>query len=296
MKFTWDSAFALLIITGTLLGVSLPLGRMATNAGVAGIVWAFVISLGAGGILLCVHLLRGNRIRLTPHKLRYFVVVAAVSYAIPNLLIFSAISHLGAGYTGIMFTLSPIVTLVFSILLGVRRPSFMGMAGIVIGFVGAVMVALTRGEAGQPAETVWVILGLLVPVSLAIGNIYRTWDWPGDTGPVELAIGSHLAAAAMLLGGMMLLQGGETFSLLSGVPLVVAAQAVSAAVMFVFYFRLQAVGGPVYLSQIGYMAAAVGLLSGTLFLGEHYRALTWLGAMIIVAGVIVTTKAQRSAQ
>ncbi|HEY4193460.1 MAG TPA: EamA family transporter, partial [Mesorhizobium sp.] len=111
MKFTWDSAFALLIITGTLLGVSLPLGRMATNAGVAGIVWAFVISLGAGGILLCVHLLRGNRIRLTPHKLRYFVVVAAVSYAIPNLLIFSAISHLGAGYTGIMFTLSPIVTL-----------------------------------------------------------------------------------------------------------------------------------------------------------------------------------------
>jgi drug/metabolite transporter (DMT)-like permease len=63
--------------------------------------------------------------------------------------------------------------------------------------------------------------------------------------------------------------------------------------MFAFFFRLQAVGGPVYLSQIGYVAAAVGLLSGTLFLGEHYQVLTWAGAVVIVAGVAITTKAQR---
>ena len=32
--------------------------------------------------------------------------------------------------------------------------------------------------------------------------------------------------------------------------------------MFAFYFRLQAVGGPVYLSQIGYVGAAVALATG----------------------------------
>ena len=62
--------------------------------------------------------------------------------------------------------------------------------------------------------------------------------------------------------------------------------------MFVFFFRLQVVGGPVYLSQIGYVAAAVGLFSGTFFLGERYGVLTWLGAAIVVVGVIVTTRAQ----
>ena len=62
--------------------------------------------------------------------------------------------------------------------------------------------------------------------------------------------------------------------------------------MFAFFFRLQAVGGPVYLSQIGYVAAAVGLGSGVLFLGERYRLLTWAGAAIIVVGVILTTRAQ----
>ena len=292
MKFFWDSAFGLLVVTGALLGLSLPLGRVATDAGVSGMVWAFVISLGAGGLLWAFTLLRGFRFRLSAHKLRYFFIVALVSYAVPNLLMFSAISHLGAGYTGIMYTLSPIVTLILSIVLGVRRPNALGMAGIVIGFAGAAMVATTRGEAGQPAALFWVAMGLLVPVSLAIGNIYRTWDWPGDTGPTELAVGSHLAAAAMLLAGILSVEGGRSLAALEQLPWVVAAQAVSAAVMFPVYFRLQAVGGPVYLSQIGYVAAAVGLFSGTLFLGEHYSGLTWAGALVIVLGVFVTTRAQ----
>ena len=205
---------------------------------------------------------------------------------------FSAIPHLGAGYTGIMFTLSPVITLVFSILLGVRRPNMLGVFGIAVGFVGAVMVAVTRGEAGQPADLFWVAMGLLIPVSLAAGNIYRTIDWPEGTGPIELAVGSHLASAAMLLIGILTLQGGGSLGALGAVPLVVVAQVASASAMFAFFFRLQAVGGPVYLSQIGYVAAAVGLFSGTIFLGEHYHLLTWSGALIITAGVFITTKAQ----
>lgn len=292
MKFLWDSALGLLIVTGGLLGLTLPFGKLATVAGVPAMVWAFVISLGAGGVLLCSLLLRGQRIRLTPHKLRYFFITAAVSYAAPNLLMFSAIPHLGAGYTGIMFTLSPVITLVFSILLRVRRPNMLGIVGIAVGFVGAVMVAVTRGEAGQPAEFFWVAMGLLIPVSLAAGNIYRTVDWPEGTGPIELAVGSHLASAAILLTGILVLLGGSAFGPLAGVPLVVVGQVASASAMFVFFFRLQAVGGPVYLSQIGYVAAAVGLFAGTIFLGEHYQLLTWAGAAIITAGVFITTKAQ----
>jgi drug/metabolite transporter (DMT)-like permease len=292
-KLIWDSAFALLVITGALLGLTLPFGKMGTDAGVPGMVWAFVVSLGAGGVLLVVRLLTGHTIRLTVPRLRYFLITAAVSYAFPNFLMFSAIPHLGAGYTGIMFTLSPIITLVFSILLGVRRPNLMGMTGIVIGFAGAVMVATTRGDAGQPADVFWVLAALLIPVSLAVGNIYRTVDWPDGAGPIELAVGSHLAAAAMLLFGILMLFGPGAFAPLAKVPLVTAGQAASASAMFAFFFRLQSVGGPVYLSQIGYVAAAIGLFSGTLFLGEHYRPLTWAGAAIIVAGVAVTTKAQR---
>jgi len=208
MKAIWDSAPGLLLVTGGLLGLTLPFGKLATAAGVPAIVWAVVISLGAGGVLLCVLLLRGKPMMLTPHRLRYFCVTAAVSYAFPNFLMFSAISHLGAGYTGIMFTISPVVTLVFSILLGVRRPNLLGVAGIAVGFAGAAMVALTRGEAGQPAEPFWVGRWPAHSRLPRSRNIYRTVDWPRDTGPIEMAAGSHLASAAMLAGRHVLPAGG----------------------------------------------------------------------------------------
>jgi drug/metabolite transporter (DMT)-like permease len=200
--------------------------------------------------------------------------------------------HVGAGYAGIMYTLSPIATLVLSMLFGVRRPSLLGILGIAVGFVGAVMVATTRGQVGEPAALLWVAIALIIPLSLASGNIYRTVDWPEDASPMELAVGSNLAAGLILLAGTALLPGLSALGTLADVPLITLAQIAASALMFAVFFRLQAVGGPVYLSQIGYVAAAIGLFSGTLFLGERYGLLTWLGAVIIVAGVVVTTKAQ----
>lgn len=291
MKFIWDSAFALLVVTGSLLGLVLPFGKVATAVGVAPLMWAFVVSFGAGTVLLIALLMRGERISLNGQKLRYFFGVAAISYAIPNIVMFSVISHLGAGYTGIMFTLSPVFTLVLSILLKVRKPTALGIAGIAVGFIGALVVAWTRGEAGRPAELHWVLIGFCIPLALAAGNVYRTIAWPGGAGPIELAVGSHLASALMLMIAM-LATGGPHFAVLGSIPLVVAAQVAASSLMFAFFFRLQAVGGPVYLSQIGYVAAAVGLISGMLFLGESYGLLTWLGALVISAGIAMTTKAQ----
>ena len=257
------------------------------------ILWAFVISCGAGGVLLVALLCAGIASQLTAHKLRYFVIAAAISYAIPNLLMFSAIPHLGAGYTGIMFTLSPVITLVLSILLGVRRPNLLGVAGIAVGFVGAVMVALTRGEAGQPAELFWVVVGLLIPVSLAVGqhlpHLRLAERCRADRARRRQPSRRRGDAAGRpAVAG----RGRLVRRMLAGMPLLVLAQIASASAMFVFFFRLQAVGGPVYLSQIGYVGAAVGLISGTLFLGERYQLLTWLGAAIITVGIVMTTKAQ----
>ncbi len=295
MKQVWDSAIGLLLVTGGLLGATFPLGKVATGAGVAPIVWSFLISFGAGCILLVAMLVRGDAFRLDRGKLRYYLIAGFISYALPNMLLFTAIPHLGAGFTGIMFTLSPVITLVLSLMFRMRSPNLLGVAGIAIGFIGALIVATTRGEAGQPADFLWIGVGLSIPLVLALGNIYRTVDWPKNAGPIELAVGSHLAAAAMLVC-VGIAMPGFRFDLgpLLGVPLPVIAQVASSAAMFSFFFRLQAVGGPVYLSQIGYVAAAIGLISGTLFLGERYAALTWLGAFVIFIGVMMTTRAQRA--
>ncbi len=292
MKAFWNSAVALLVVSGIMLGLSLPLGRLAIGAGVPPVVWAFVISAGGGSVILAILLARGQRMNLTAGKLCYFLVTAIITYAIPNFLLFSVMPHVGAGYAGIMYTLSPIVTLALSMLSGVSRPGRLGAIGIGVGFAGALMVAATRGQIGEPAALSWIGLALLLPLSLAAGNIYRTAHWPEGASSIELAAGSNLAAAAILLAGIAIFPGLASLSQLGHVPWHTLAQIAAASTMFVVFFRLQVVGGPVYLSQIGYVAAAIGLLSGMLFLDERYGWLTWLGALVIAAGVVVTTKAQ----
>lgn len=292
MNLLWHSAISLLVVTGALLGLTLPLGKLAAAAGVAPTVWSLLISAGAGLVLLAAFALRGGRLGLSPGHLRYYCVVAALSYAVPNLLMFSAMPHLGAGYVGIMFTMTPMLTMVISIAMRVQKPNALGIAGIVVGFLGALLVAMTRGEAGQLASLGWVAMGLAVPVFLSMGNVYRTWDWPKGADPIELAAGSHLASASMLLLLALVTGTASSIPAIADVPVLSLIQVISAASMFAFFFRLQAVGGPIYLSQIGYVAAAVGLISGTLFLGESYHVLTWLGAVIVCAGVAMTTRAQ----
>jgi drug/metabolite transporter (DMT)-like permease len=91
-------------------------------------------------------------------------------------------------------------------------------------------------------------------------------------------------------------EGWSGLRLVASVPMLIGAQVVATAIMLSMFFRLQQVGGPVYLSQIGYVAAAVGLVSGTLVLDEHYPPATWAGALVVVAGVALVTWSQAKAR
>jgi drug/metabolite transporter (DMT)-like permease len=291
-------ALRLLLSTGILLGLNAPLGKLAREGGISAAGWSFAIAGGGALVLLAIILLRRQPVHLNKHHLRYYLGTALLSYVIPNLVIYAAIPHLGAGMAAIYFTLSPIMTLTFSILLGTRRPGALGIFGILLGCVGALIVVFSKGQVDQPADLTWALGALVIPLSLAAGNIYRTIDWPEGGAPLVLAMGSNAAAAVFLILAALVFDGGLPFAALATAPGLVVAQIAIAALMFALFFRLQVAGGPVYLSQIGYVAAATALIIGTFFLGENYGIATWGGALVIVAGVIATTfdhgpKAQR---
>jgi drug/metabolite transporter (DMT)-like permease len=284
----------LLLITGSLLGLGFPLGKLAGAAGIAPIVWSWIMAVGAGLVLLLALWLGRVRLPLDARHLGYYLVTGAVSNALPNLLVFSAMPHLGAGFISIFFAFSPIVTLVFHSLLQRRRPSALGAAGIALGFAGALVIVLSKGRVDTPGGgALWLALAFLIPLLLACGNIYRTLAWPAGTSGLALAAGTNLGAGAVLGVLSLLWTGSLPLSAALAVPGLLLAQVAISAAMFAVFFRLQSVGGPVYLSQIGYVAAAVGLGTGTFVLGEHYGLLTWLGAVVVAVGVLMTTRAQQ---
>ena len=283
-------AILLLLYTGGLFGLNFPLGKLAAAAGVPPLIWALVVSLGAAGLLLPGLILQ-RRLRLPRGQmLRYTVISGLLSFALVNTMVFFLIPRVGAGYAGLMFALSPVATLALTALAGLKVPGRLGLYGIGLGMIGAALVALSRGSLQGAA--IWAMLAFGIPVALALGNVYRTLDWPEGAHPAALAFWSHLWAILAYVALQLGLIGELPLASLREVPLATMAQAIAAGLMFPAYFRLQKAGGPVLLSQIGYVAAAVGLGSGTLLLGEVYGPATWAGAAIIALGIALTVRAQ----
>lgn len=290
----WATPGALLLAVGVLLGVGFPLARLAREGGVPALVWALLISGSAFAVLGGWLLLVRRRVVLNAQHARYFAVTALVSYALPNLLVFAVIVHLGAGVTAMLFTLSPPLTALLSRLAHLRAPSRLEYAGIAFGFAGAALVAAARGEVERPADWLWVGLGLLVPLLLAVGNVYRSLDWPARADATWLAVGSHGVALVLLLAAAAMTGELGALPSLAQLPWLTAGQAAASALMFPLFFRLQQAGGPVLLSQIGTVGAGVGVLVGAGLLGERYAPQVWGGLALIALGIGLTLWARRA--
>jgi drug/metabolite transporter (DMT)-like permease len=96
----------------------------------------------------------------------------------------------------------------------------------------------------------------------------------------------------MLLGLAWVTGSLNGISVLATVPGLVIAQVLASAAMFALFFQLQVVGGPVTLSQIGTVSAAVGVAIGTIGLGERYPTVVWIGIAIIAVGISLTVRAR----
>lgn len=287
-----DRPLILLLATGLMLGMNFPLGKLALARGIDALVWAMLISLVPGLVLLGLLIWREGQI-WQRREVPFAVLAGLAAYVIPNILTFSVIPHIGSGLASLTFALSPVFTALLSLLLGVRPPRPRLLAGVALGFAGAVLIALARDGMNLGGNGHWLFLAFIIPVSLACGNVYRTARWPAGMSPLRMAAAATVMSGLMLAGLVLSLRGPQVLLLLAEMPGLAALQVLTSLLQFLVFFRLQWVGGPTYLSQIGYVAAAVGLGAGVLLLGENYPALVWAGAGAIAAGVVVSNWRER---
>jgi drug/metabolite transporter (DMT)-like permease len=209
---------------------------------------------------------------------------------LPNVMVFLAVSQVGAGLPSIVYAFPAMLTYIFALTLRMEKLAWLRAGGIALGLAGILMILLPRSGPVDDAALPWMLLALIAPVSLAAGNIYRTRAWPQDAAPLALAAGTLLGAA------LWLLLGGVAFGAVH-LPMgsldadwVLAAAGLFACLSFIPYFELQRVAGPVYLSQIGYVMAATSLGIGTFVFGERYGLITWLAVLVIVAGIALVNR------
>lgn len=288
-KKSWLVPLMCLLGGGSLLGLSINLAKLAGEKQLAPATFLFWSLAGAALLLTCIAILRKDPPPHSARALEYYVVAAVVGVAGPNLIFFSAIPHLGAGFVAMLGTLPPLLTYVGALALRMEQFQTLRAVGVASALAGA--MALAAGKLSAPnADTFWIVLTLLAPLLLAIGNLYRSLRWPPGVAADALAPGMLLAAASLLL--MIGLLPGSSLAVPTeqSLPVIlIVVQALVFAGQFLLLLILQKTGGPVLLSLLGAVGAAFGVPVAIYLQGETPPEGLLAGVILIGTGVALLT-------
>lgn len=277
-------ALGCLLLVGSLLALSLVVAKLADNAGAPRLSFLMVAVAGAGVLLLALAGVQRQPMKLNRRILEYGVVSGAL-FALPNALVFLAVRHVGAGFISLSFAFPILLTWMLAVGLGMERVNALRLLGVLLGLAGGVLLAWAKAGGMQGGQG-WAVLVLAIPLILALGNIYRTLRWPGEAGPVYLAALMLLGGALTLAPFVLAFEARQFTQLLgsTGVLRLLLAEVAVFTVLYIFYFVLQKIAGPVYLSQIGMVAALAGTLIAVMLLGESVPPYLGLAGALVVLG------------
>ncbi len=287
-------ALACLLLVGSCLALSLVVAKLADQAGAPRLTFLMVALAGAGLILGALTALRRRPMPFTIRTLEYALVSGAL-LALPNALAFLAVRHVGAGFISLSFAFPILLTWLLAVLLDMERLRAPRLAGVLLGLAGGVILALAKAlDAGSAPG--WAALILTMPLVLAAGNIYRTRRWPEGAPPIFLAALMLLGAALALLPFVLVFEAGEVAGLTAsaGAGRLLLVEVGVFSVLYLFYFVLQKIAGPVYLSQIGTVAALVGTLIAVLALGEAPPPHLGLAGALVALGMVLFHRGGRA--
>lgn len=272
---------------------SYTLAKIATTAGGSPVGIAIWEGLGSGLILLIACAFRGKWPRFDRTYLTYYTVNGLIGLTIPSVLLLFVSPHLPVSITTLLIPLAPLMTYLFVIVLKVERFAVLRALGVVLGFVGVLMIVLPENSLPQHSMVGWVLLGLVASVLYAMQNIYIALKSPPGADALSQA------AAMLFIGGALLLPyawiSGDFLSPLAPWTVITFCAAgmmtINALFTICFIWLLRA-SNPVFASQTAYTITLCGTIWGYLVFGEVHSFWIWGALLAMVAGVALVTLIQ----
>jgi drug/metabolite transporter (DMT)-like permease len=276
-----------LLLLGTIWGATPAFVKELVALGWPPMLIATAAGAGSAAILLAVCRLRGLAVPLSAAHLRHYVVSGLFGLALANLVGFTSLQYVPAGFFSLLVPLSPMLTVLGAAALGAERATRRRMLGTALGLAG-VLLAMSPGAAlPDPAVLPWAAFAALTPVCYAASNLLAVHLAPRGTPPLALATGT-LAAGTIQAAVFAVLLGQMQVPPVAGLP-VSALQGAATAAAFMIYFRSLAAHGGVVTSQTGYIITLTGLAWGWVLFGERPGWLTIPAAALVFAGLALVT-------
>lgn len=291
-------AFAIVYVVwgSTYLGI-----KVALNGGMPPALLGGVRLLIAGAVLLAFARLRGTSLSITRRDLSTSAIVGLFLLCGGMFSSMLAEQRIDSSLAAIVVAGAPLwMALAEGVLPGMDRPSRRGVAGLVIGLVGMIVLVAPRigGLTGTPSELLGIGIQMFGSWLWVTGSIVSkkrplTTDGAVATGYEMLIAGTVLAVVAAGLGEFATVRITP-----SGVWATLYLAVIGSAVAFTaFMWLIRNVRGstvmtyayvnPAVAVAAGYLAGLVGLLPKP----EVLDVWSILGTLTILSGVALTTSA-----
>ena len=172
-----------------------------------------------------------------------------------------------------------------------ERPRGSRVLGLVIGFVGVVM--LTGHTVGfrwgaEVRAALWAVLACLGGCLCYGIAASATRRWLGGVAPLATAAGSQMGATAFLALPAVWLWPGQLPGARAWWALLVLG-VLCTGVAYILYFRLIEAAGAARALTVTFLVPVFAAFYGSVFLGEHITSWTLVCAAVIVCGVALST-------
>ena len=198
---------------------------------------------------------------------------------------YKAAEHLPSGVITVCMATLPLVSFFVSLALRMERATAGRVAGLAMGLVGVLLIALPETSLPNPAAAIFIPLAILSVLSFAIEGIILGKYGMGGLDPLQLLLGAAVVAVlltAPIAWGTGTLHLPQGF----GVPeWAIVGSAVANTAAYAGYFWIVGRAGPVFAAQASYMVTAFGVIWSMLLLGEVYSPWIWAGMVVILAGM-----------
>jgi drug/metabolite transporter (DMT)-like permease len=216
---------------------------------------------------------------------RHLVVMGFVNIALPFLLITWAERNVESSLAAILTSVVPLFVVVLAPLFIEDEPMRAnGIAGVVIGFVGVVI--LTGRSLGNVGSDILSELALLgASLSYAAGAVYARRNIRG-LAPMIPAV--FQVSFAMLMTAVVALATEHPWTLrpsAAGIGAIVWLGVLGSGLAYLAFFRLLSHWGATRTAAVAYLLPVVGIVLGFLVLGEEVGLRTVGGTALIIGGV-----------
>lgn len=286
-------SIALLFLLGASFGLTFSLSKM--TAGIIGPgTFIFWQTFGAGLILAFALQLRKQLYPMSFRLVWLAAISGTVLFALPNLIYMRALVEVPAGLAAVMIATLPFYS--YALALGFRSERFtwMRFAGLMIGFIGVLMIVLPDSAIPSPGVTPWLIVIVFLPMAYAIQNYMLERLMPEDASPFQFTVllllfGAAFAYPVYLWEGGSYLPKYETQA-----DLAMMAMIGLSAFNFALLFFLVTWRGAVFTSQNGNIITITALIWAFLILGEQPSSWIYVATIFILGGTTLVSLTRRA--